>query len=158
MFWPLYIQDSNIYELFDKYVQMFFKLVFVMTKRLTNKNWKKYSNFNLELKRFLNTSIDRNRCGSFSTASWLKVIPKVKQMISWLKISCCNSLRHFKLQVLDSLVFQRNYWNKIFLFFLKILFYPIKTWFGHTNKFLFYLEKWLFSNHHIIQQSLTFIN
>ena len=77
----------------------------------------------------------------------IKVIPKVKQMNNWLRISWCNSLSHFKLQVVDSLTFQAKYWNKSSLFFLRILFYPIKTWFGHQNKFLFHLKKWLFPNH-----------
>ena len=35
-----------------------------------------------------------------------KVIPKVKQIISRLRILCCNSLTHFKLQVVDIMTFQ----------------------------------------------------
>ena len=68
-------------------------------------------------------------------------------MNSWLRISWCNSLSHFKLQVVDSLTFQAKYWNKSSLFYLRILLYPINTWFGHQNKYLFHLEKWLFPNH-----------
>ena len=76
-----------------------------------------------------------------------KVIPKVKRMNSWLRSSWCNSLSQLKLQLVDSLTFQAKYWNERSLIFLRTIFYPIKTWFRHQNKFLFHLEKWLFSNH-----------
>ena len=72
---------------------------------------------------------------------------KVKQIISWLRILCCNSLTHFKLQVVDIMTFQTKFWTKSSIFFPKKLFYQIKTIFRCQNKFLFYLEKWLFSNH-----------
>ena len=87
-------------------------------------------------------------CGfsSFTTLS-SKVLPKVKRIISWLRISCCNSLIHFKLEVVDIMSFQTKLCSESFIYFPKELFYPIKTIFRLWNKFLFYLEKWVFSNH-----------
>ena len=75
------------------------------------------------------------------------VIPKVKWINSWLRILCCNSLTHFKLKVVDIMTFQTKLCTKSFIFFPKKLFYPIKTMFRLYNEFLFYLEKWIFSNH-----------
>ena len=51
------------------------------------------------------------------------------------------------LQVVEIMTFQTKLCTKSCIFFPKELFYPIKTIFGCHSKFLFYLEKWLFSNH-----------
>ena len=55
------------------------------------------------------------------------VIPKVEPIISWQRISYCNSLTHFKLQVVDIVTFQTKCWTKTSIFFPKKLCYPIKN-------------------------------
>ena len=78
------------------------------------------------------------------TAEHSEVIPKVKQMISRLRISLCNSLSHFKLKVVDSLPFQAKYWHISSLLFLQRLFYPMTSWFRQENEFLFTLKNAFF--------------
>ena len=79
-----------------------------------------------------------------SNYSFCNVIPNLERIISWLRISCCNSLTHFKVQMVDIIAFQTNHktWN--FLSFALNLFHPIITWFWHQKKFLACLKNLLF--------------
>ena len=87
-----------------------------------------------------------------------KVVPKVKRIISWLSISCCNSLTNFKLQVVDIMTFQTKLCTKSFIFFPKKLFYPIKTMFKLNKNFYSTLKNGFFLITHILAQSQTFID
>ena len=66
------------------------------------------------------------RCRTSAAAEFTLVIPKVERIISWLRISSCNSLSHFKLQVVDIIAFQTKPRTKNSLIFAKKLFHPKK--------------------------------
>ena len=126
--------------------------------KLACQNWLNLVKFGSILSKMVNNSkIGLNLSKYIQT--WFNVVKILSNCLICVKLVYLNHISHqIKLSKELSLCTLPWRLKGFSVLFLKRLFYPIKTWFGHQNKFSFYLEKWLFSYHSYPTTKSDFFN